>query len=970
MLDSSADDLVKQAQFYLAKGLKDQASQIIAVLAKYNNPVIARIKGLLENLNTAEGTKNIRVIIDLRKALQAEVASLSHERIFDQYHPISADSEERVELAKLCLDHAFKRLFQKRATEPIREIIQNQDAQDQVRIMSESYRSSITSNLQALNVDTNWLAFPKPASAPPVNLGNIRERGKQRKPAIQQKQSNQQWFKSQFSFSEEKVIGATKKFLPAADITNSAMESVRFHYFWKGRYKFQDKVCQSFTRIVPLLSHAPLVRNSPFIGMLVRLLGRVLTINDVEERGLNIDEKALYAAMVLAFWKYKAASLLVLMMYEGGYTFYNAYRLFWYNMPLQSLCNAVIDGDASQVKQMLNEGSVNVNDYCLTGDTPLLNAIYYDNSDFVDLLLAAGADYNQYSDIDRGILPIVQVFLGQFQTSNSGIILTNHKVNMKILRSLLKEKKLDILGPSQNKGHNVLLIALSMQEEEAALLLIQHVDLDLMNQQHLKTGFTPLYFAIQLGQKKAALALIEKGVELNKVINTQTYLDLAIEKKMEDIAIAIVERFTAPDAVQIGRRSFDFKISGNKRYLEKAFSSSFEKLALALIKRGIGLNDKVQEFTTLEFAIGQGLSEAALAILKHPKTQFKNGVCLVVAIEKGMSEVALALIARDVDLKERGHLIHAVNKRLPKVALKLITRGEDVNQAVKGITSLYLAIINLMPEVALKLIEKGVDVNKGYKGETPLYAAIGVKMSEVALKLIDKGADVNHNSEMGTLLHIAIRLKLVQVSLKLIEKGASLTILRTSSQSPGQGMTVLQDALSNNVTDAAIAILNKLGRGNIKSYALEDALAFGNEAVAMSLMDLGVTVEDGNIKALGYAIENNMINIAVRPIDEGIEIHEDVVVPRSHIFLEKPMALAISQNNAQITKALHNKGAVLDARAITRLADTTNEIQDLFCMDHEQDSVIDEDKAETTEEKAAPAGENGSSSGGWLDWFA
>ena len=217
---------------------------------------------------------------------------------------------------------------------------------------------------------------------------------------------------------------------------------------------------------------------------------------------------------------------------------------------------------------------------------------------------------------------------------------------------------------------------------------------------------TPLIIACQNGHTETALALIEKGADINQVATG--------------------------------------KNNAGATPLHFACGFGHTETALALIKKGADINQVITGEddagrTPLSFACEEGRTETALALIEKGAdiNQVATG-----GLYAGRTPLSFAC--------ERGHT---------EIALALIEKGADINQADTGeyddrLTPLSFACQGGHTEIALALIEKGADINQAATGEnnagqTPLSYACQGGHTETALALIEKGADINQVATEG-----------------------------------------------------------------------------------------------------------------------------------------------------------------------------------------------------------------------------
>lgn len=540
---------------------------------------------------------------------------------------------------------------------------------------------------------------------------------------------------------------------------------------------------------MPLLSYMPWIGHFPFAKAAIRVLINGFAASNNHEKDLSYGEKGLYVLMFLAFWKYKAASLAAFMIYHGAYSLYNVHMLLEQQLPLQALCDAVIAGDDSEVLEILEDKDVNIKEYCLTGDTPLLNAIYYDHALVVDLLLAAGSDINKPSDVSN-FSAVEHLFVGKYLFLENGKIevQSGHKINTKILRILLS-KKPDLVAPAK-AGYHALGTVMAAGDTKTALLLIKEGSL-------INVPFNDiplLFYAINHLMEEEELAMVNHP-ETNFIVSE--YLKLAIDKGLSDVALAIVNH----------PKTYSIRDS----YLKLAMKNEMSDVALALVKRKVGIN-----------------------------ASFKGKPSLFFAIERKNTKVAIALIKADakVDSIYDGQtaLHYAFKYKLEKVAIRLVAAGANLDININGSPLLFAAISDGWTKLPLRLIAqpKRVDINQGVDGQTPLHASILRQNEEVSTALIDAGTDIDRVYKNITFLSYSIMSKKEKIALELINRGADVN---AASEFNGAIIPPLLQSVLINLTDVSVRLFQHPATSlNVAVNYTDAALASNNTADILSVL--------------------------------------------------------------------------------------------------------------------------------------
>jgi ankyrin repeat protein len=288
---------------------------------------------------------------------------------------------------------------------------------------------------------------------------------------------------------------------------------------------------------------------------------------------------------------------------------------------------------------------------------------------------------------------------------------------------------------------------------------------------------TPLHWAVENGKTEIALALIEKGANLDiQDKYGRTPLHWAIGKNTPEIALALLNK------------GADLDIQDNEQGytpLSLAISKNNPEIALALINKSANLDikDKYGQ-APLHWAIGKNIPEIALALInKGANLDIKNKygqAPLHWAIGKNIPEIALALINKgaNLDIKDkdgRTPLHWAIGKNTPEIALALLNKGANLDMKDKdGYTPLHLTCIKDNIEITHFLIDKGANLDiKNKYGKVPLHLAIEYSMIDLAITLINKGADINYKDKDGkTALVYAFSCRKYHIVEALVARGA------------------------------------------------------------------------------------------------------------------------------------------------------------------------------------------------------
>jgi len=272
--------------------------------------------------------------------------------------------------------------------------------------------------------------------------------------------------------------------------------------------------------------------------------------------------------------------------------------------------------------------------------------------------------------------------------------------------------------------------------------------------------------SIQLakGLRRIALALYRKGVVMHvphpdlKVVNVVKDL---LNNGYESTAIALIN--AGADIHFTMKGDWHFSTKTIVPLLDYAIGHSHWGLALALVKRGVDLNQAHDwDERPLAKALFNDQAEVALAMIARSES-FDNGYgqyLLYTAISRGLKSVAQALYAK-VDINgayqarhtQHRHLDTAINSNQPEIALDLINAGINMPE---GMTHyLHRAIIRGLKDVVLLLLEKGADTQE--TTQSAYFKTEAINAFECVLSFYDDAADYierNQNNVDGLIMDI------------------------------------------------------------------------------------------------------------------------------------------------------------------------------------------------------------------------
>ncbi len=515
------------------------------------------------------------------------------------------------------------------------------------------------------------------------------------------------------------------------------------------------------------------------------------------------------------------------------------------------LVEAAKNQDREAVRSLLKE-NVDVNAAQPDGATALAWAVYWDDLETAELLMGAGADLNAANDY--GVTPL------SLACSNR---------NAAIVQKLLRAGADPNAAPGT--GEIPLMTAARMGSIEVVELLLAHgVD---VNAKETRRGQTPLMWAISFGHPDIAEVLVEHGADVHartKRLDVEGSTPMVIEGFAVDVEITPQGGYTPLlFAVRVGdlasvRLLLAQGVDVNQASKEDgsplvmASAAGYEELALFLLEKGADPNlTDANGISPLHYALRDGL-------------KVLHGMDISFSTDHAQS---LVLTRTQDDYAKRSDFI-LPGHTMPKLAKALLEHGANPNAQLDyspprmrllrkptinltGATPFFLAAAAADLGSMRMLVEAGAEplmwtaVNEketfreGYSDEnqiqgnaTPLMVAVGMgsfgcrrcrshefttaaeeRALEAARILVKMGADVNEANATGwTPVHAAAFAGANQLVEFLVENGARLDVQNGCGQTPlslamGRDFRGLLDPFDPHEDTAEL--LRKLGAGTI-----------------------------------------------------------------------------------------------------------------------------------------------------------
>jgi ankyrin repeat protein len=292
----------------------------------------------------------------------------------------------------------------------------------------------------------------------------------------------------------------------------------------------------------------------------------------------------------------------------------------------------------------------------------------------------------------------------------------------------------------------------------AELLIAHGAPLDARTKQ---LRLTPLHFAVLMGHKGVAQALLEHGADINAADALGlTALGMAAQAGNTALARVLLDRGAPVDRPM--QASKLLPVFAGDTPLALATLCNHRDMVAFLLDRGANPNLRIREgFTPLHLA--------------------------------DSTQIAELLIAHGADLAGRGYEartpLHqaAMQARAPLVRL-LLKHGADPNaREAHGETPLLLALSQSIAsaEVIRLLIDHGAEVNvRSRSGGTALHAALE-RDRQIMVALLDAGASVDTPDQYGrTVLHWAVEKGNVGLVELLLARGAFVNAKDATGRTP------------------------------------------------------------------------------------------------------------------------------------------------------------------------------------------
>lgn len=572
------------------------------------------------------------------------------------------------------------------------------------------------------------------------------------------------------------------------------------------------------------------------------------------------------------------------------------------------LLDAAKKGDLKLLKSLLKDSASTLNQADIDrrgrmGETPLSAAAENGHLEICQLLVDNGATVD--AGKDRGArTPLIEAASQGHAGVVQYLLSKGADINARGggVTAILAAARNDVF-PFKPKGN---------RKKTIAALLDGGADVNVQDESWLKTGRTPLMYAVAQADAALVQLFLSKGARQDfKDSKGQTAADIARNDGLEYIASllarATTEKIEAPPPGPQSPPLFDAAREGRLSQVK------------AMVKDGEEVNQRTASGSTpLMFAADGGNLEIVRYLIKQgADVNAKNGTnntALIFAATKGHASVVNELIKRKAD-----------------VNVKNFGRGD----------ALIYAVIHKKTETARILLKNGAAIDGVYdNGKTALIMAVEAGHTDIARLLISHHAAVDAADKDGvTALMVAAFKGQADTVDALLRAGADARIKAKD------GDTAMSKAIAAKHTAIVKRLAGSIGRDG-REEALFAAARDGNLEIVKLLLtrDMDVNMKnafgstllkwaaEGDAALVKYLIEKGAdVNVAdnegITPLMKAVGSFDSTAVTTVGLLLahganpnaaagngETPLILAAKRGRADMVGALLEKGAAVSAK--------------------------------------------------------
>jgi uncharacterized protein len=440
------------------------------------------------------------------------------------------------------------------------------------------------------------------------------------------------------------------------------------------------------------------------------------------------------------------------------------------------LVNAVEKGDKPAVQSLLKLKGTDVNAPKADGSTALQWAVHRDDSDMVDMLLAAGADVkaaNRYGvssvmlAAENGNAVILEKLLKAGADANASMP-GGETVLMMAARNGKANavKTLLVHGAKVNardeKGENALMWAASRNNADGIRMLVEFGgDIKVRTSRAAAgagrggvfmaaapTSFSPFLFAVRAGAMDAAKALLEAGANVNDVLSDgESALIVAVANAHWELASYLLDKGADPNMAEAGwialhqavrerRPSLGFGTPGP---IPTGKVDSIDVIK-KMIARGVDVNARMTKNGMKDGQRNRLNRLGATAFLLAAKVTDVEAMRVLVAAganpltpnADGTTPLMVAAGLKIWNPGEDGGSLMGQESEVLEAVKMCVDLGNDVNAVNSDKeTALHGAAFRGVNAVAQYLVDKGAKLDsKDIRGWTPLLVANGIDYSD------------------------------------------------------------------------------------------------------------------------------------------------------------------------------------------------------------------------------------------------
>jgi ankyrin repeat protein len=247
-------------------------------------------------------------------------------------------------------------------------------------------------------------------------------------------------------------------------------------------------------------------------------------------------------------------------------------------------------------------------------------------------------------------------------------------------------------------------------------------------------------------------------------------------------------------------------------------------------------------------------------------------------------------------------LKHAVEKQRVQAVEMLLQHDAKPDETGQGssVTPLHIACEKGLEPIVRLLIDHGAQLNYSTsRGLVPLHRASSFGHTSCVQALVTKGAPISDTDHSGhQSLYLALEKKHFETASALMELGAEL-------------LPVVHLLVEDEYKVLRDSVIDRLGlAGTLGPVLLREAINKDLTELACSLLEKGVDPELPYLhQSLPVAISKSNVALASKLLQKGSNPNRPTPAPTSD---DRPITMAIRENNVNMAKVLLENGALLN----------------------------------------------------------